>query len=113
VRMWKKAVVGSAILILSGAFVMAHGQESALPAQYPLDFCIVSGQKLGSMGEPVDYMHEGRLIRLCCSGCLRAFQRDPAKYLAELDKHQAQAGQAVAGTEALAAANQNNSGCRH
>ena len=30
---------------------------------YPLDVCIVSGEKLGSMGEPVAIVHEGQEIR--------------------------------------------------
>lgn len=52
---------------------------------YPLDWCVVTGESLGADGEPVEIMHEGRLIRLCCKGCVGKFQRDPAKFLAKLD----------------------------
>lgn len=53
---------------------------------YPLDTCIVSGEKLGSMGDPVDYVYNNRLVRFCCAGCMSSFNKEPEKYLAELDK---------------------------
>ncbi|MCB2156780.1 hypothetical protein KQI84_18030 [bacterium] len=54
-------------------------------AVYPLDYCIVSGEKLGSMGEPVEMNYEGRDIQLCCNGCVKSFKADPAKYIEKLD----------------------------
>jgi hypothetical protein len=51
---------------------------------YPLSTCIVSDEKLGSMGEPYVFVHEGQEIKLCCKGCLKDFQREPEKYLAKL-----------------------------
>lgn len=53
---------------------------------YPLDTCVVSGEKLGSMGDPVVLKHEGREVRLCCAGCVAKFKQDPAKYLKKLDE---------------------------
>lgn len=53
---------------------------------YPMTTCPVSDQPLGSMGEPVNYVHNNRLVRFCRKGCLRAFKRDSAGYLAELDQ---------------------------
>ena len=47
---------------------------------YPLKTCVVSGEALGSMGEPVKVSHEGREIRLCCKNCEKGFQKDPAKF---------------------------------
>lgn len=62
-------------------------------AGYPLDTCVVSGEKLdgaGDMGPPVDYIHkeEGkpdRLVRLCCKGCIKDLKKDPATYLKKID----------------------------
>lgn len=51
---------------------------------YPLDVCIVSGEKLGSMGAPVVYVHEGQEVKLCCKSCLPDFKKEPAKFLAKL-----------------------------
>ena len=53
---------------------------------YPLTECAVSGEKLGSMGDPIEMVHGTRLVRLCCKGCLRAFKKDPAKHMAAVDK---------------------------
>lgn len=55
-------------------------------SEYPLDTCVVSGKKLGSMGEPFVITHEGTEVRFCCDGCVPMFEKDPAKYLAKLKK---------------------------
>ena len=49
---------------------------------YPLATCVISGEKLGSMGDPVIVHHDGKEIRLCCEHCLPKFKADPAKYAA-------------------------------
>jgi len=51
---------------------------------YPLDVCLVSGEKLGEMGEPHVITYEGQQIKFCCKSCLPKFEKDPAKYLAKL-----------------------------
>lgn len=53
---------------------------------YPLDTCLVSGEKLGgAMGDPIDYVHGNRLIRFCCKGCIKEFEKDPGAFTAKLD----------------------------
>jgi YHS domain-containing protein len=62
--------------------------EAAAQAQrkaYPLETCVVGGGELGSMGEPVDVIVGGRLVRLCCKGCKPKLEKEPAKYLATVD----------------------------
>ena len=59
--------------------------EQQLP-YYPMTSCPVSQQPLGSMGEPVNYVHNNRLVRFCCKGCVRMFKKDPAAILAVLDR---------------------------
>lgn len=46
--------------------------------------CPVSGEPLGSMGEPVKVVVRGRTVFLCCPGCEEKIQKDPDKYLAKL-----------------------------
>ena len=53
---------------------------------YPLDTCVVMGGKLGSMGEPVNYIYNNRLVRFCCAGCIKRFEADPASYMEKIDK---------------------------
>lgn len=53
---------------------------------YPLETCIVSDEKLGEMGKPVVFTHEGQEIKLCCKSCKPKFEKDPATYLKKLTK---------------------------
>jgi hypothetical protein len=59
--------------------------SAQLPA-YPLDTCVVTGGKLGGMGEAVNYVYKGRLVRFCCAGCIKTFEQDSAKFLAKIDE---------------------------
>lgn len=52
---------------------------------YKLDTCIVSGEKLGEMGEPFVFVYQGQEIKLCCKSCKKKFDQDPAKYLKKLE----------------------------
>jgi YHS domain-containing protein len=54
---------------------------------YPLETCVVSGQKLGETGEPVACVYGNRLVRFCCGGCVNMFEKRPAKHLAAIDDH--------------------------
>lgn len=71
-----------------------HGPEP-LGDPYPLDTCPVSGEKLGSMGDPLVLAYDGREVRLCCKGCVRSFEKDPDKYWAEIDQRIAKQQQSV------------------
>ena len=63
------------------------GQKTADPnvIAYPLDTCLVADKKLGSMGKPHTFVHEGRQIKYCCIGCDDEFQANTAKYLKKFD----------------------------
>ena len=52
---------------------------------YSVDLCMVSGEKLADMGDPVNYVHKGRLVRFCCKSCRKSFKKEPAKTLTKLD----------------------------
>jgi len=53
---------------------------------YPLNVCLVSDEKLGGdMGEPYEFIYEGREIKLCCKSCLKDFQKDSAKFVKKFD----------------------------
>jgi len=57
-------------------------KAEALVASYPLQTCFVSGDRLD---DPVDALYGDRLLRFCCKGCLRSFNKNPSKYLPKLD----------------------------
>ena len=52
---------------------------------YPLDACIVADKKLGSMGKPYVFVHEGRQFKYCCKGCDDEFQANTDKYIKKFD----------------------------
>lgn len=63
------------------------GTEVAKKADaYPLEICPVTGGKLGSMGKPYVHTYQGREVRLCCKGCVKAFEKDAAKHLKTMDE---------------------------
>jgi len=74
-----------------GAAAGDHGAAAAAAADYPLDTCVVSGEKLGSMGDPVVVQHDGVEVKLCCQGCVKTFNKDPEKYVAKVKAAAAQA----------------------
>ncbi|HUF63653.1 MAG TPA: hypothetical protein VMN36_16370, partial [Verrucomicrobiales bacterium] len=90
----------SALLLASlfaGALLMSCSQDEStggsassdapgepVAGAYPLTTCVVSGEPLGSMGEPYVHVHEGTTVKFCCAGCLDTFNENPAVYLAKL-----------------------------
>lgn len=54
---------------------------------YPLDFCLVSGEKFeGSEMKPFEMVHEGQTIKFCCKNCVKDFKKEPKKYLTKLEE---------------------------
>ena len=47
---------------------------------YPLTTCVVSGEKLGEMGDPVVVTRDGVEIHLCCKNCIKELDADPKKF---------------------------------
>jgi YHS domain-containing protein len=68
--------------MLAGA-AESKSKEKAKP--YTLKTCIVSDEKLGEMGDPFVFTHEGQEIKLCCKSCKKDFDKDPRKYLKKLE----------------------------
>jgi YHS domain-containing protein len=64
---------------------VAPADSGVVSAPYTLTTCPVSGEELGSMGEPVVYLHEGREIQFCCEACVEPFEENPGRYLAAVD----------------------------
>ena len=71
------------MLLASAALISGCGPKpKAKP--YPLDTCLISGNKLGAHGDPYVFVRDGQEVKLCCEPCLEDFDKDPAKYLAEI-----------------------------
>ena len=71
--------------ILSLVAVSAALLVSASAAKrYPLDVCLVTNEKLGSMGKIIVKIYDGQEIKFCCKSCVGKFEKDRTKYLAKL-----------------------------
>jgi len=61
---------------------------STKPVPYPLDTCIVSGEKFGGdMGDPVVFVYQdaakgiNQEVKFCCPMCKPKFLKEPDKYM--------------------------------
>jgi YHS domain-containing protein len=84
----KSSLLGFSLVLalLALVSIAAHAEDKKDAAKpYPLEKCIVSDEKLGGMGKPYVFTHEGQEIKLCCKSCLKDFKKEPAKYLKKLD----------------------------
>jgi len=80
-------VAAAALLAALSPASLAAGKEvkSAPVKPYPLETCLVSDEKLGDMGDPFVFTHEGREIMLCCKSCKKDFDKQTAKFVAKVD----------------------------
>ncbi len=58
-------------------------KTEAIQTAAPAEKCIVSGETLGEMGKPVEYIYQGKALKFCCKNCVPKFEKDPTKYLAK------------------------------
>lgn len=73
--------------------VLAFGSVASAEEAVMLNkFCPISGEAVGSMGEPFKIEHEGKTYQLCCGMCAKDFQKDPQKYI-EMINQEVQAAQ--------------------
>jgi YHS domain-containing protein len=72
------------ILTLLSSIILGAGVVSAASSPYPLKTCIVTDSKLGSMGTIVTKVYEGQEIKFCCRPCVKKFDKQPAKFVAQL-----------------------------
>jgi YHS domain-containing protein len=81
-----KSLVAAALLAGALAANAAEAKKPKAVKPYPMDTCVVSGEKLGGMGEPVSFDYEGREIILCCKSCRKDFDKEPKKFVAKVDE---------------------------
>jgi hypothetical protein len=84
-------LVASFLIPLSG---LAADKKAEKLKPYTLKTCVVSGDKLGEMGDPFVYTYKDREIKFCCKGCVKDFNKDPQKYIKLIDEAEAKAKKA-------------------
>lgn len=61
-------------------------KNEAKPKPYPLKTCLVTGDGLDDMDERVTTVYKGQTFEFCCKPCLKKFNKNPEKFLKELEK---------------------------
>jgi hypothetical protein len=84
-------LVASFLLPLSG---LAGDKKTEKLKPYTLKTCIISGDKLGEMGDPFVYTYKDREIKFCCKGCLKDFNKEPDKYIKKIEEAESKAKKA-------------------
>jgi YHS domain-containing protein len=85
-RIVKSLIIAGLALAVTALVSTAKADTSTnAPAKpYPLTTCVVSGEKIGEMGKPYVFTYQDQEVKLCCSGCKKDFDKDPAKYLKKI-----------------------------
>ena len=85
------AILATTLITAPLSSLAADQKTDKKPKPYTLKTCIVSGEKLGEMGKPAVYEHEGREIKFCCKDCIKDFKKDPAKFVKKIEEAEAKA----------------------
>ncbi len=85
--MKKIYIITTTIIAVALSACATSSQTAAKPANvkaYPLTTCLVTGNRLGTMGAPVTLYHGNQEIKVCCKPCVKKFEAQPEKYLGKL-----------------------------
>jgi YHS domain-containing protein len=77
--------IKSIIALIAAGFTTssAFAADPSVPKDYPLTKCPVSGEAYGEGGmKAFKVTHEGTDVWLCCKGCKKDFDKEPAKFAA-------------------------------
>lgn len=95
-------VVLAAALFALSSTARADGTNSVAaadkPTPYPLNTCIVSGEKFGGdMGDPIVFVYQDKAkginqeVKFCCPMCKPQFLKNPDKYMKIIQDAEAKA----------------------
>ncbi len=94
-----KAVIANRLFLLSSETSIAalqsdpktyiskldHAVIENQSASYPMETCVVSAEKFGGeMGEAINYVYNGELVKFCCKGCIKMFEKEPQQFMSKL-----------------------------
>jgi hypothetical protein len=85
----KSLLLGALAALFLGALASCVSTDTGTTSSrgvqpYTSDMCAITDNKLGTMGDPVTIVYEGREIKFCCQPCVAKFKADPNKYLSKL-----------------------------
>ncbi len=77
--------IGVFTLVLVAIFTSMQAAEEGPVKPYPFPDCIISEEKLGSLGKPIALIYEGQEIKVCCRDCKKTFEKNPIKAMAKFE----------------------------
>lgn len=86
----KKHIITAALVagFAAGAFNLRAADKAAdaKPKPYPLKTCVVTDEEIGKDPDmkPHTFTYKGQEVKLCCKGCLKDFEKEPAKYMKKI-----------------------------
>ena len=79
-----------AALMVSAAFAQEKKGPKA-PKAVKQDKCVVTGEKLGDMGKPIEIAYKGKnakykgkSVKVCCGGCTAKVNKEQDKFFAQV-----------------------------
>jgi YHS domain-containing protein len=72
-----KALLAVLTISLLGFTGASRAEDPTAAKPYVLDYCVFSGDKLGSMGKVKTEVYKGQEIKFCCNDCKKQFDKDP------------------------------------
>lgn len=82
------AAVAALLLVSCATQTTTDPQSPATAAtgvtRYTKETCLVTGNRLGSMGAPITKVYGNQEVKFCCQPCVAQFEKDPQRYLAKL-----------------------------
>lgn len=91
----EKYIITTALVagLAAGAFNLRADdkhEQAAKAKPYPLKNCLVTDEEIGKDPDmkPSTFVYKGQEVKLCCSGCKKDFDKDPAKYMKKIEAAQ-------------------------
>lgn len=75
-----KTIITSALIATSIALASCATSGNAGVKSYASDTCVVSGNRLGSMGDPVTKVYGNQEVKFCCKPCVAKYEKNPERY---------------------------------
>lgn len=78
------------IAFLASAFLASCAADATTASNakgvkpHPGKTCLVTDNKLGSMGSPITKVYADQEVKFCCKPCVAKFEKNPQKYLAKI-----------------------------
>ncbi|HBE22762.1 MAG TPA: hypothetical protein DDW21_04840 [Verrucomicrobiales bacterium] len=79
-----KTYITSAIITATFLLSSCATTGGAGIKRYTSDTCVVTDNKLGSMGSPISKVYGNQEVKFCCKPCIEKYEKNPQKFAANI-----------------------------